>query len=123
MTALLTCLEILATRFPLAVCTSKRVDFAEIILDLFNISHLFKVVSGGDVGISKSRQLAELLANGLVGQDSIMVGDRNVDMIAANDNGLLAVGVLWGYGDYEELIHENPYLILGSPNHLPRKIT
>lgn len=111
-------LEILAGRFPLAICTSKRADFAEKILDLFNLSHLFKLVSGGDVGISKSQQLADLLANGAVGQDSIMVGDRNADLIGASSNGLLAIGVLWGYGDYEELSNENPHLILDNPNQL-----
>lgn len=115
-------LEILYERFPLAICTSKRVDFAERILELFNISHYFKVVSGGDVGISKSQQLADLLERGAIGKDSIMIGDRNADLIGAHDNGLLSIGVLWGYGDYQELSEENPYLILESPNQLSENI-
>lgn len=81
------------------------------------------MVSGGDVGISKSQQLADLLAKGLVGRDSVMVGDRNADLIGANDNGISAIGVLWGYGDYEELSRENPHLILESPNQLSQIIT
>ena len=48
------CLEALAEKHPLAVCTSKRVDFAEKILSLFEISYLFQIVNGGDIGISKS---------------------------------------------------------------------
>tara|TARA_R110002072_G_scaffold5527_9_gene35417 strand:- start:308 stop:940 length:633 start_codon:yes stop_codon:yes gene_type:complete len=116
-------LETIANRYPLAICTSKRVDFAEKILALFDLSHLFQVVNGADIGISKSQQLERLLAEGTIGADSIMVGDRNVDMIGARDNRLLSVGVLWGYGDRDELSHESPNIILQHPDQLPEAIT
>ena len=35
--------------------------------------------------------------------DCIMVGDRKHDIIGAKTNGLESIGVLYGYGDYEEL--------------------
>ena len=117
------CLESLAKRYPLAVCTSKRVDFASMILALFKISHLFQVVNGGDIGITKSQQLSELLSKGIVGENSIMIGDRNVDLISARANHLRSIGVLWGYGDYEELHLENPYAILDNPKQLLEVIT
>ena len=41
----------------LGICTSKRVDFAERILDLFGLRHFFFFVNGGDVGIEKWQQL------------------------------------------------------------------
>lgn len=111
-------LEKLAQQFPLAICTSKRVDFAEKILSMFDIAHLFQVVSGGDVGISKTQQLAGLLADGSIGLDSIMVGDRNADLSGARNNDLESIGVLWGYGDYQELIRETPTMILENPRQL-----
>ena len=111
-------LESLNKHTPLAVCTSKRADFAERILTLFEIRHLFEFVNGGDVGITKVAQLSDLRSAGTIGSGSIMVGDRNVDLIAAHRNGLKSVGVLWGYGDYEELSFEQPSMILQSPSEL-----
>jgi phosphoglycolate phosphatase len=117
------CLESLATKKSLAICTSKRVDFAKRILDLFEIRHLFEVISGGDIGISKTQQLSELLETKAIGKHSIMVGDRDADLIGANNNKLGSVGVLWGYGDYLELSQHNPLMILEDPSQMGRIIT
>jgi phosphoglycolate phosphatase len=99
----------------LGVCTSKRQDFAEKILEMFGIRALFQFVSGGDIGVHKWQQLEELLRRGAVTQDSVMIGDRDVDLIAAHRNGLQSAGVLWGYGSAEELQNENPRHLLESP--------
>ena len=40
----------------IGLCTSKRVDFAEKILELFSIRNFFTFVDGGDVGVHKSDQ-------------------------------------------------------------------
>ena len=45
----------------LGVCTSKRSDFAEKILELFDLRKYFKFVCGGEVGIQKWQQLEGLL--------------------------------------------------------------
>ena len=71
----------------------------------------------------RAQQLSDLLNKGLVGKSSIMIGDRNVDLISAKANDLSSVGVLWGYGDYEELSQENPTFILDSPEQLMEIIT
>ena len=34
---------------------------------------------------------------------TVMIGDRKHDIIGAKENGLDSIGVLFGYGDYEEL--------------------
>ena len=34
---------------------------------------------------------------------AIMIGDRNYDILGAKENGLDSMGVLFGFGDYEEL--------------------
>ena len=36
-------------------------------------------------------------------QNAVMIGDRRFDMIGANNHGIRALGVLWGFGSAEEL--------------------
>jgi phosphoglycolate phosphatase len=102
----------------LGVCTSKRKDFAERIIDLFQLSEFFAFVDGGDVGVSKANQLAGLLQSGSIDEQAVMVGDRAVDIVAASSNQLRAIGVLWGFGDREELEGASPHHIVSSPAEL-----
>ncbi|MEM7015798.1 MAG: HAD-IA family hydrolase [Pseudomonadota bacterium] len=102
----------------LGVCTSKRVDFAHQILALFDLTDYFDFVSGGEIGISKGMQLAELLEAETINEKAIMIGDRAVDITAAHQNELHAVGVLWGFGDYAELSAESPWRILKEVKEL-----
>lgn len=103
---------------PLALCTSKRVDFAHSILQMFGLRHHFRFLSGGDIGVHKWQQLAEMLANASISPKSIMIGDRAVDIDAARTNGLSSVGVLWGHGSLEELKAANPSSLLIVPQQL-----
>jgi phosphoglycolate phosphatase len=103
---------------PLAVCTSKRVDFAERILEMFGLRHHFRFVSGGDIGVQKWQQVAELTSQGLVSRSTVMVGDRAVDLIAAHRNGMDSGGVLWGHGSRAELANEHPRYMFASPTEL-----
>lgn len=116
-------LAALATRgVPMALCTSKRTDFAEQVLDHFGLRQHFRFVSGGasrsGLAHQKWEQMAELRAQGLVGERSLMVGDRKFDMVAAHRNGLSAAGVLWGYGSREELEAESPRHLCATPAEL-----
>jgi phosphoglycolate phosphatase len=99
----------------LGLCTSKRVDFAEAILRHFGLRALFAFVSGGEIGVHKWQQLQALREAGAVDADSVMVGDRAVDITSAHRNGLHACGVLWGFGSREELLAESPRHLLRSP--------
>jgi phosphoglycolate phosphatase len=93
----------------LGLCTSKRVDFAEKILELFGLASYFDFVSGGEIGRHKWQQLHALLEYGADhSSQAVMVGDRSVDITAAHRNGLDAAGVLWGHGSREELEAEQP---------------
>ena len=102
----------------LAVCTSKRVDFAESILKLHRIRHHFTFVDGGDVGIPKYRQLHELIKKGILSEKAVMIGDRDLDLMAARRNSLASAGVLWGYGSRQELTRENPAHLFEEPGQL-----
>lgn len=105
---------------PMAVCTSKRKDFAERILEMFGLIRHFRFVDGGGPGMQKLLQMEALRSRGQVSEASIMVGDRAVDMIAAHRNGMWAAGVLWGYGSRAELANESPLCLLGAPEELSR---
>ncbi len=103
----------------LGVCTSKRRDFAEKILSLFELMKYFEFVDGGDIGVTKGSQLAGLMSSGVIDSQAIMVGDRSVDIQSAKENGLRSIGVLWGFGDYAELSAASPSCILEKVAELP----
>ncbi|MGD1905409.1 MAG: HAD hydrolase-like protein [Leptolyngbyaceae cyanobacterium] len=90
----------------LLVATSKPWIFAEKILDHFGLSPFFHFIHGSELDGQRSHK-ADLLAfvlqqRGLSAEQCLMVGDRSYDVAGAIANGILAVGVSWGYGTREE---------------------
>ncbi len=110
--------ELSNRNIPMAICTSKRKDFAEKILKLFGLLHYFRFVSGGDVGIHKWQQIESLMSKGVIDKNCIMIGDRDVDLVAAHKNGIKSIGVLWGYGSESELEKHSPLCLLNKPADL-----
>ena len=104
--------------YRLGLCTSKRVDFAEQILTMFGLRELFSFLSGGEIGVHKWQQLQQLREDKTIDTNSIMIGDRDVDLIAAHRNQLPSAAVLWGYGSITELKNENPDYIFEQPHQL-----
>jgi len=102
----------------LGVCTSKRVDMAEKVLELFGLRSFFSFVDGAEIGTHKWQQIRALLETGAITQSTVMVGDRAVDITAAHRNGLDAAGVLWGHGTRQELEAERPRYLLSVPAEL-----
>jgi phosphoglycolate phosphatase len=103
---------------PMALCTSKRIDYAEQILKLHGLFDLFRFISAGDIGTKKWQQIELLLSSNKINSKSIMVGDRAVDLTSAHKNGLTSVGVLWGYGSREELAAESPLFLIENNKEL-----
>jgi phosphoglycolate phosphatase len=92
----------------LMVATSKPTVFAERILAHFNLDHYFDFIGGSNLDGSrtkKSEVIAFVLSENNITDVSevIMIGDRKHDMIGAEENGMDAIGVLYGYGNFEEL--------------------
>jgi phosphoglycolate phosphatase len=54
---------------------------------------------------------------------SVMVGDRRHDMIGARNNGMTAIGVLYGYGDKKELVDAGAHHVCVTPLELLAYIT
>lgn len=100
----------------MGVCTSKRTDFAELILRHLGLRDYFEFVSGGDIGVEKWQQLEALKAAGTLAPQAMMIGDRDVDILAGKRNGLRTGGVLWGFGSRAELEAAEPDVIFAHPS-------
>lgn len=92
----------------LLIATSKPTVFAERILEHFNLRHYFDFVGGSNFDgtrANKAEVIFHVLKENSISDISkaIMVGDRKHDIIGAKKAGLQSVGVLYGYGNYEEL--------------------
>lgn len=92
----------------LFVATSKPEVFARQIVEHWEIAHLFTDIVGAnlDGSLVKKDEVIEVLLkrNNIVDTSKVlMVGDRKHDMLGAKKHGISAIGVLYGYGDYEEL--------------------
>lgn len=99
--------QLLALGATLYIATSKRRIFAEQILEHLGLIDRFAGVHGSEPGGAIDRK-AELIAHVLRRHDlsvdqCLMVGDRRQDAEGARANGVSTVGVLWGYGDRDEL--------------------
>ncbi|RQD68583.1 MAG: HAD family hydrolase [Tindallia sp. MSAO_Bac2] len=92
----------------LLVATSKPEVFSKQILEHFDIAHYFTFVAGSNFDgtrVNKDEVIQYALENCPVSDLSkvLMIGDREHDIIGAKKNGIDSVGVLFGYGDRQEL--------------------
>lgn len=107
----------------LVVATSKPKIFADRILEHFKIAHYFKVVCGSELDGTRTKK-SEVIRYALEKagitdvNKAIMVGDREHDVIGANDVGIPCIGVLYGYGSREEFEKAGAALIVESVEEL-----
>ena len=92
----------------LLVATSKPEEFTNRILEHFGLDGYFEFVAGNTLNEerpTKGSVIAYLKERypQITGDNAIMVGDRKYDVQGAHEQGLPAVGVLYGYGDRAEL--------------------
>ncbi len=91
----------------LYVATSKPTVFATQILEHFHLAEFFDFIGGSELSgerVEKSDVIAYVLKEKKICKDSaVMVGDRCFDVTAGKEAGLVTIGVLYGYGDKEEL--------------------
>jgi len=102
--------ELKAAGKHLLIATSKPEQFAVQILEHFGMAEYFDHICGAPMdehsGAKKSRIIENALSyyeHGPFITDAVMVGDRKHDVLGAHEKGLSAVGVLYGYGDRQEL--------------------
>lgn len=92
----------------LIIATSKPTVFAEKILEHFNIKKYFDFISGSNLDNTRTKK-ADVISYALEQQDIstpseiIMIGDREHDIFGAKALGIESIGILHGYGSYDEL--------------------
>lgn len=108
----------------MAIATSKPEYSATRILEHFDLAQYFEFIGADDLEgtrASKAKVIAHVLANtGLdpTTQNLTMVGDRRHDVEGAAAHGIDTIGVLWGYGDHEELTGAGARRIVSTPADL-----
>lgn len=100
-------LESLSKTYDLYVATSKPEVYAKKILVSTGLVKYFNNCFGADLEGKRGKKsqviLYALREIGLEHPKAIMIGDRDHDVNGAKENGLKSIGVLYGYGDAEEL--------------------
>ncbi len=92
----------------LVVATSKPEEFAKKILARFDLAKYFTVIAGATMD-EKRTDKAEVIAYALSlagitdKTRTVMIGDREHDILGAKKIGIMSLGVLYGYGDLHEL--------------------
>lgn len=107
----------------LAIATSKLTSSAELVLKHFGLYDYFALVYGGDFYQTQASK-QEIIHNTLSKlpavrkQTTVMVGDREYDIIGAQQNGIDSIGVTYGYGSTKEIKETNPTHIVNSVEEL-----
>lgn len=111
----------------LFVATSKPHVFAKRVLGHFGLDGRFVTIHGAELDGTRDHKgelIAYILATeGLAPARTIMIGDREHDVIGASRNGLPCIGVTWGYGSVAELEAAGAAHICEAPPHLPATVT
>jgi phosphoglycolate phosphatase len=111
----------------LFVATSKPHVFADRIIDHFGLRKYFGRVFGSELDgtrVDKSELLRYALEETATDPAStVMIGDRKHDMIGAANNGMSAIGVLYGYGSRDELTKAGAAHLCKSPGEIPGYVT
>lgn len=110
--------QLSALGYKLGVCTAKRADYARKIVEHFDLDPHFSFVDGGGTNVHKTAQLERIVESGVDSGTAVMIGDRAGDIRAAQANKITSVGVLWGFGDQDELSRESPDYLAATPIEL-----
>lgn len=110
------------------LATSKPEVFAKQILEHFQLAAHFDGIYGADMAgerVAKEAVLAYALAAAGTKdkKQAWMIGDREHDMIGGALNGVTPVGVLWGFGDQQELATAGAKYLVETPLALADLIT
>ena len=93
--------------FTLYVVTSKPWVYAGEVIKSIELKPYFKSVYGSELDGGRTNK-ADLIGHvlkeeGISPEDTIMIGDREYDILGAKANRVDGIGVSWGYGSIEEL--------------------
>jgi len=109
----------------IVTATSKPEAFAVKILKHFGLDGYFDFIGGATFDSSRSKKgdvIAYVLRQCGVSDlsQAVMIGDRKHDIIGAKENGLDSIGVLYGYGNLEEMKEAGATHIAPKPEDILR---
>ena len=110
----------------LYIVTNKPRIYTISILEHFSIDQLFNGIFSPELDDYKPNK-TEFIKSALSGltmdpNETAMVGDRREDIIAGKTNGIVTIGVTYGYGSEEEIVDAVPDYICSSPSEIQRVI-
>ncbi|MFC2073155.1 HAD hydrolase-like protein [Chloroflexota bacterium] len=122
--------ELLAALFKnsyrLDIVTLKPKEDAERIAKHFSFDKWIQSIYGPNLrGYPESKiQLIEsaITDSILIPNETAIVGDRKEDIIAGKTNGIITIGVTYGYGSKEEIVAADPDYICDSPHKVQQSI-
>ena len=107
------------------LATSKPEEFAVRILEYFKIGTYFDFIAGATMDGVRNKK-ADVINYALEQfgvmdlSKVVMIGDRKYDILGAAQAGIDSIGVLYGYGDYQELKDANAtYIVENVSDILP----
>jgi len=104
------------------LATTKFVDHAEEVLIAFSLREHFEGVFGArqDGSMGDKRELLKHIIEktGIDPAHSVMIGDREHDVVGARTNGIFSIGVTYGFGSREELTKAGADAICDSPEEI-----
>ena len=111
----------------LIVATSKPEAFTLEILRHFRLYDYFDFIAGATMDDTRNKK-ADIIRYALESchitdkSSAVMIGDRKHDMIGAKENGLDSIGVLFGYGDRQELADAGATFIAASAAEIEKLV-
>ncbi|WP_294373678.1 HAD family hydrolase [uncultured Clostridium sp.] len=107
----------------LIIATSKPEAHAKIVLDHFDLAKYFDFICGADfeeTRVKKGDVIKYAIETAKIKDldKTIMIGDREHDVIGARENGLKCIGVLYGYGNPVELTQARAFKVVKTPEEL-----
>lgn len=109
--------------YRLILATAKPEIFSASIMEHFELDCYFDFMYGCNEKIkriNKADVIRDLIAAhpDITRENTIMIGDRDHDVLGAAQNGLDCIGVLYGFGDREELQNAGAKYIVETVNEL-----
>jgi phosphoglycolate phosphatase len=109
----------------LFVATSKPHVYAKRIIEHFKLDTYFEHVFGSELDgtrVDKTELLKYALQmTSIDPAEALMIGDRSHDIVGARNNGLRALGVLYGFGSRDELLQAGAHGLCAAPDEIPAR--
>ena len=109
----------------ISVASCKPAELTEIILEEHRILGYFDFISGATFDKkrdTKEEVIAYAIENLAIPENeldnTVMVGDRDMDILGAHKHGIKAIGTLYGYGKGNELFDAKADFFVSSPKEI-----